>query len=160
MMTAVWTAGLVGCGALGGKPSARVVDAALVEQTDEGSRIEFVVELDNPRAENYPLASVWYAIDVEDAGTFRFTEYPIEALPGRGSSVGSADGEAMPGRQRLRLAGALPATGLAGRRWTVTGAVAYKPGGEIREILTDSGVPLPTAPFRGEGTLEAVNGER
>lgn len=131
-----------GCSATG-TPAARVLDAALVEQTDAGSRIEFVVELDNPRDEHYPLIEARYTIRVEGAGEFRFTEYPTAALPGED-------------RQRLLLAGALPATGLAGRRWSVSGAVSYQPGGELRQVLTDSGVPRPVASFRGKGTLRAA----
>lgn len=126
-----------------GAPRGRVLDAALVEETAEGSRVEFVVELENPREEHYPLVEAGYLLEVAGAGTFRFTEYPAEALPGQGT-------------QRLLLAGALPATDLAGRTWRVSGSVSYQPGGEFRQVLTDSGVPLPVASFDGKGTLQSA----
>ncbi|MFW5682489.1 MAG: hypothetical protein ACOC1G_05730 [Phycisphaeraceae bacterium] len=131
-----------GCGTAG-SPHGRVLDAALVEETPDGSRIEFVVELENPREEHYPLVEARYSLEVIGAGTFWFTEYPIQALPGNGT-------------QRLLLAGALPATDLAGRQWRVNGAVSYKPGGELRQVLTDSGIPLPVVNFDGRGKLETV----
>lgn len=134
---------LAGCGTPG-SPRGRVLDAALVEETPDGARIEFVVELVNPRQEHYPLVEARYSLDVDGAGTFRFTEYPTEALPAQET-------------QRLLLAGALPATDLSGKTWQVRGAVSYQPGGEFRQVLTDSGVPLPVIRFDGEGTLENVD---
>ena len=136
-------AALSGCGTPG-SPHGEVLDAAMVEETPDGSRIEFVVELENPRDEHYPLVEARYAVEVAGAGTFRFTEYPTQALPGKGT-------------QRLLLAGALPATDLAGRQWRVSGAVSYKPGGELRQVLTDSGIPLPVVHFDGKGTLETAS---
>jgi len=121
-------------------PKAMVTSTAVTDSTDEGSRIEFIVELDNPQDENFPLVEAYYTVSVEDAGSFTFTELPVEALPAKGI-------------QQLKLAAALPEADLEGRTYRISGHVSYKPDGEIRAILTESGVPLPTATFSASGTL-------
>lgn len=125
------------------RPEARVLDAALVEESPDGSRVEFVVEIDNPRDVGYPILDARYTVDVEGAGPFSFTAYPVEALPAEGT-------------QRLLLAGAFDRTGLAGRRWRVNGSLTYQPGGNLRAVGTDLGIPLPSVAFNGEGVLQAV----
>ena len=75
-----------------GSPRGRVLDAALVEETAEGSRIEFVVELQNPREEHYPLVEARYSLEVAGAGTFRFTE--VRGVAGAGDAAAAARGRA------------------------------------------------------------------
>jgi len=43
--------------------------------------------------------------------------------------------------------------GAVGQQYTASGSVAYVPPGEVRELLTDYKVPLPTTGFSGKGTL-------
>ena len=60
------------------------------------------------------------------------------------------------GRQTVPLVASFAADGqdLKGRACTVTGTISYRPPGQLRKVLTESYVPLPSVTFREQGVLE------
>jgi hypothetical protein len=133
---------LCGC-AVVKRPPANVTSVAVTEQTDQGGRIEVVVDLVNPNDDTpLPMPRAIYTVTVGDDKTFHFEQIPAATLPAAGV-------------QTLTLPAAFAdAAPLAGQPYRVTGRVEYTPPGEIRRILTDSGLPLPSSPFSAQGTLQ------
>lgn len=146
-----------GCATTAGiaEPRANVIEVSLVDQTAQGARVEVVIELLNPNAAPLPLLKADYSVRVAGVEPFVSSAQPNRTLPGRTAARGP-DPAPTPGRQLLRLAAAFATQGqeLRGASFQVSGTVTYEPPGEIRKMLTDSGVPLPAVPFTASGVLE------
>ncbi len=122
-------------------PSAEVVDVVVVGQTAAGVAVEAVVELSNPNAVQLPVEGVDVSFSLADGGSFVAASPPTVVLPPEGT-------------QRMRVRAALPTRGEpAGQTYDVSVTTRWVPPGEVRAILTDSGVPLPFVVARGQGVL-------
>lgn len=134
---------LLGCRGVS-QPQTRVLDVAVSEQTAQGARIEMTVAVENRSDVPLPVRSARYEVQVEELGSFAFRELPAVTLPPNGT-------------QTFTLAAAFAdgQTSLAGRRYDVTGRLAYEPPGEVRSLLTEYGVPLPAVSFDAQGRLES-----
>ncbi len=122
-------------------PSAKVTDVVVEERTSQGTRLVVIVELTNPNATALPLPKADYEVSVDGAGSFSFQVIPDATLPGKGV-------------QTIRFPAALAGgRSLAGRSYNVSGSIFYEPPGEVRRLLTEYRVPLPSAGFSKSGTL-------
>lgn len=132
-------------------PSASVESVRVIEQTTEGSRLEVLIRMENPNLTSLPLPSVTFTLNLQGIGTFAFTDTPHVTLPAKRN-----DGEHGPGIQFLRLPAAIATKGkdAHGAAYRVNGSIIYEPPGEIRKLLTDSNVPLPTMNFSKSGTVD------
>jgi hypothetical protein len=144
-----------GCAAGGGlaEPTARVVGVVLASQTHEGARLETVIELENPNRTPVPLVEAEYTVSLQGVGSYTAREWLHRTIP---AAAGPGDGGS-PGRQVVRLPVAIANTGwgdLAGAAYEVEGSVSYRPAGEIRQLLTEMRVPLPSVGFEGSGRVE------
>lgn len=119
-------------------PVVTVTDARVVEQTAEGARIDFTLELSNPNAVALPLIASRYQVSASGSAV-SLSHPPNRTLPAGG-------------RQTLILSAALPGS-LRGAEYNFSGSITYKPPGEIRQLLTESYVPLPSVGFTHQGTL-------
>lgn len=145
-----------GCAAGGGlaEPAARVADVVLASQTHEGARLETVVELENPNRTPVPLVEAEYTVSLQGVGNYTAREWLHRTIPAAGQGEGE---EGSPGRQVVRLPVAIANTGwgdLAGAEYRVEGSVSYRPVGEVRQLLTEMRVPLPSVRFEGSGRVE------
>ena len=124
-------------------PSARVKSVHVVEQSEEGARLEVEVELINENDVALPLLVTDYALDVDGAGRFEFLDTVNRTVPARG-------------KQTLRVAAAVPTGGrsLSGSTYRVSGLVRYMLPGELPRLAVESGVPPPSVDFVQEGRLE------
>jgi LEA14-like dessication related protein len=124
-------------------PQAEVQSVAVTQVTQEGARVEVTVELHNPNDMALPLRVSRYTLRIESIGEMRLTDLPPVTIPARGS-------------RRVVLPTAIATDGhpLQGHAYSFEGTVTYEPPGEIRKVMTESGVPLPSAAFRGQGTLQ------
>lgn len=143
VLAVLFAAVLVGCDGLQ-KPEARVTRVALAERTPEGLRVEMTVAVVNPNDTPLPVRWADYAVEVDEVGAFAFEGMPAVTLPPNGTqtftlAAAFADGEAP----------------VVGRAYRVSGAVGYEPPGEVRELFTQYGVPLPAVEFGARGELEA-----
>ena len=136
---------MVGCTGVQ-QPRVDVRSPQLLQTTQDGGRMSVTLELTNPNAEPLSLPRAFYALSVEGLGTYRFEGKPNAALPPRGS-------------QQVSFAGAIAAAPAEwqGRRYRVNGRIEFEPPGQIREMLTESGVPLPSITFEQEGELESAS---
>ena len=91
------------------------------------------VELQNPNNVPLPLRRAQYTVEVAGAEPFSFRDQPARTLPASG-------------RQTVELAAVFPGDA-TGATCHVSGWITYEPPGEIRKLLTESGIPLPNADF-------------
>lgn len=135
---------LGGCASGLKQVKARVDSVRIDEQTDQGVRVLVTVVAENPNDVALPIVRAKYEVDVADAEPFRFTDLPAVTVPANGV-------------QTVTLPAALAPTGggayADGAGYKVTGSLIYEPPGEIRKLLTQYGVPLPSASFKQQGTL-------
>ena len=124
-------------------PTVKVTAARMAEASDDGIRMEIMLMLSNPNDEPLPLTRVRYTVRLGGAGQYEGDTRPNTTLPaGR--------------EQELILPAAVATSGAAGGgavSYTVEGAIEYLPPGEVRELITEMGVPLPKVDFSGRGTI-------
>lgn len=134
----VFALGSTGCTNNLASPVARVSDVRVVQQTDQGSRVEVDVELTNPNSTPLPLVRSSYTVSAGAGQAYHSTERLNRTLPGKGKQVVT-----------------LPAvfTGAVGGSYNVSGGVTYEPPGEMRKLLTESYYPLPSVGFSGSGSM-------
>lgn len=124
-------------------PRSEVVGLRLTEQTEAGVRLEMLLAIHNPNDVSLPLKQAQYTVTLEQMGTFTFNKAANLTLPAEGM-------------QTLMFAAAFATDGqdISGFAWQAYGSVAYELPGEIRDLLTEYGVPLPTTNFRASGWLQ------
>ncbi|MBB6443228.1 LEA type 2 family protein [Phycisphaera mikurensis] len=127
------------------RPTIELVDLAVTRRTPEGVAFAATVEMSNPNAVELPLSGIGMTLSVKGLGSFDAPSPPSVSLPPRGS-------------KRMVLRGALPApvpadATLDGRAYRCAVAATYVPPGELREIGTESGFPLPVTRTSVRGTL-------
>lgn len=131
----------VGCSSVQ-RPTARVEQVAVTEQTPQGLRVEFTVALENPGDTPLPIRETRYSIELgESAKPFTFTDKTVATIPANGV-------------QTLTFPAAFADGDASGRPYHLTGAVVYEPPGEFRRLLTESRIPLPFVEFSATGNLE------
>lgn len=130
-------------------PQATVVMLTLVEQSRRGARLNALIDVSNPNPVSLPVTVVHYKVHIEDLPAHTFTDYPRIALSA------ATTNPLRTGQQRLELPVAVPAgrRSLVGRSYRIRGEITYEPPGVIRKLLTESGIPLPSIPFNGTGTI-------
>lgn len=135
--------GLTGCQAFE-RPHAEVRSVAVTERTAEGARVEVTVMVTNPNDVALPVRSADYAVQIDDVGRFSFNDEPPVTLPPRGT-------------QAITLPAAFVAgdAPIVGRQMRVSGLFRYQPPGEIRELMRDYHLPLPTVPFDATAELDS-----
>jgi len=127
-------------------PGAELSSGAVAARTAEGARVEMTVRVNNPNEVPLPVRGVDYQVVVDGVGTFEMDDTPPIALPPRGSETLTLPASFADGSQDW-----------AGRRYRLTGSLRYQPPGEVRELLTQYRVPLPTVPIEAEGRFAAAS---
>lgn len=125
------------------KPQTRVLALTITEQTDTGFRAEARVELVNENRVELPLLRVHYQIDIQGIGSVSLMDEAGRTLPARGS-------------QQIILPASFAWQGPVptDTPWLVKGRVSYYPPGELRQIMTETKIPLPESSFEGQGSLK------
>ncbi len=126
------------------QPEVEIVAVNLTEQTEQGARIEVTARLTNPNEVALPLKRYHLTFDADHRPAVTFRDLSNRTLPAQGEQL-----VVMP------LALATGAGNLTDGAYRVSGWIHYEPPGEIRRLLTESGIPLPSAAFRKEGALAA-----
>jgi hypothetical protein len=131
----------IGCNGLTNisTPKAHVTGVKIIDRSDTATRADITVQLINPNRTPLPLIKSHYTLNIEGAEPFSYTDRLNRTLPASGS-------------QEITL----PAVfiGKPTGNYKVDGTVTYQPPGEIRKLMTDSGIPLPFTFFDGEGKVE------
>lgn len=124
-------------------PVAKVISFKVTQQTDAGFRVEAVVELTNENRVPLPLLDIYYEISIDKVGTIALVDDANRTVPSFG-------------KQQMTLPASFAWDGPApaGASWTVTGRVKYDPPGELRQIMTETKIPLPDSNFHDTGKLE------
>jgi hypothetical protein len=118
-------------------PDVSVTGVELVSLSDEGASAAIELDLNSGAEVALPLTLARYTVEL-NGQQYRGDVEPNAVLPaGRSLTV--------------RLPAAV--SGAPGDRYSVRGRVEYEPPGQVRKVLTDLGVPLPSTGFSGEGEL-------
>ncbi len=136
------TAVLGGCSSKLHQVTARVDSVRIDQQTDQGVRVLVTVVAENPNDTPLPVVRTRYSVSLAGGGEFAFTELPKATLPANGTQTIT-----------LPAAFALNGADAVGTSYKVVGQLTYEPPGEIRKLLTEYNVPLPSASFKDEGQL-------
>ena len=127
-------------------PEAVVESARVVDQTDAGFRAEIVVRLINPNDVALRVERASVAFRLDGLKPYEARMEPTVALPPSGEQLWTVP---------VALAKPTPGWAPAGRRYRFDAELRFVPPGELREILTDSGVPLPWVEVSGAGEFGA-----
>jgi LEA14-like dessication related protein len=140
------TALLGGCSANLRQVSTRVDSVRVDELTDQGVRVLVTLVAENPNNIPLPIVKAKYKVTLAGisggGGEFTFTDLPKATLPAHGTQTIT-----------LPAAFALNGGNAVGVSYKVAGQLTYEPPGEIRKLLTEYNVPLPSASFKDEGRL-------
>ncbi|MHB1157873.1 MAG: hypothetical protein ACYC26_13680 [Phycisphaerales bacterium] len=133
---------LTGCGdkLLVATPTVTLDGVEIVDRTPEGARALIHLTLTNDGDVPLPLTDANYSLTLANA-TYSGGTNPNATLPAKGS-------------QSITLPAAVagsPADVPNGCSYTLSGSLHYEPPGQIRQVLTDIGVPLPSVGFNGNG---------
>ena len=127
------------------RPQTLVGEARVTEASAEGAAVAVPVSLSNPRGVPLPIREARFTmrVDAADAAPFHVTQQLAATLPAEG-------GQTVTLRSAFAVA---DGASLEGAPYVIEGTIVYEPPGEIRRLLTDSGLPLPSVRFAGQGTL-------
>ncbi|MAE64822.1 MAG: hypothetical protein CMJ18_11190 [Phycisphaeraceae bacterium] len=123
------------------RPSIQITGVEVHEQTDEGTLVHVLVDVENPNDVALPVVASNYTVQLDDM-VFAFNARPKRTLPARS-------------RQQIAVPAVFDTTGreVDGMTYRVRGRLTYQPPGQLRRFLTESHIPLPTMQYSGTGTL-------
>ncbi len=123
-------------------PVVDVMRVVLAEQSEEGVVVHAMIRVQNPNDVPLPLVASEYTVLLDPNYSFTFDDKPQQMLPAKGI-------------QELRLSAAFATKGqaVAGATYHIRGLVRYELPGQIRRILTDSGISLPAVVYSSTGQL-------
>lgn len=123
-------------------PMVDVMRVALAEQSEEGVVVHAMIRVQNPNDVPLPLVASEYTVLLDPNHSFTFDDKLQQMLAAKGI-------------QELRLSAAFATKGqaVAEATYHIRGLVRYEPPGQIRRILTDSGIPLPAVAYSETGQL-------
>ncbi len=121
-------------------PKAAILAVTPVVDTEQGSRVEAVLQLTNRSAIDLPLRNVTYTISVSGLDDFKLTEPARRTIPASET-------------QTVTLAAAFPAA-VNGRSWRVSGRIEYQPPKTFIENLAEESLPLPSVSFSASGKFD------
>lgn len=128
-------------------PSAEVVDVTVTGQSDEAVQLALLLEMRNPNDIDLPLRRSRASVSLGGLPTVSVNDRPPVTIPAKGEN-------------RFTLVTAIPTpAGFAvqGQSARVSGRLTFEPPGEIRGVLTETGVPLPTVGFSETLTLSTLD---
>ena len=141
---------LVGLGLLGGcstqseflpkwvvAPKLTVDGVERVAVSDAGASMSIVLTATNENEVALPLVHATYRLEVDGR------VYSTDTIPNATAPAGRS--------VTFRLPASL--AGAPGETYRVSGTIRYKPPGQLREAITDMGLPLPSATFNGAGDI-------
>ncbi len=138
---------LGGCSANLRQVTTRVDSVRIDEQTDQGVRVLVTVVAENPNDIPLPIVKAKYRVSLAGlsggGNEFAFIDLPKATLPAHGTQTIT-----------LPAAFALNSENAANLSYQVAGQLTYEPPGEIRKLLTEYNVPLPSASFKDDGALQ------
>lgn len=117
-------------------PQITVESVRRVAVSPAGSQYEIVLTLTNPNKEPLPLTLASYQLQIGGES------YSTQANPNAELPVGQT--------LTIRLPAAIVAQG---NDYSLSGSVHYKPLGQLRDVMTDVGIPLPRQAFRSAGQI-------
>lgn len=136
---------LVGCAGFSA-PRISVVDARVVEQTEQGVAVDFVLEGANANSEELPLQVVRYTLAIDGERVFSGERMAEATLRRFGTQTFilpvAAEWDDLPGK-------GAPGT----RRYRLAGTLQYIAPGALAEVFFDTGMRRPSVRFAAEGEL-------
>ena len=126
------------------RPTGEVLGVRVVDKTQAGVRVEATVRVTNPNPVELPVEEASVSFRLGERGrSFEAPVQPAVSLPPNGA-------------QTFTVAAAVPLPGrtvAAGLPYRFQTTLHYRPPGELREIMTESGIGLPSLTVGGNGRL-------
>ncbi len=127
-------------------PKLTVTDAALTGESPTGYVITFRLAAENSNRDQLPLRKISYTLWINEHQVFSGSRSPEATL-------------ARLAIQELRLPAAAPIDAEHPRpvgivSYRISGTLTYVTTSQLMEVLYDSGLPPPTAPFSHDGTID------
>lgn len=126
-------------------PKLSVIEARVTEVTQDGVRLEFLIDAENPNEEPLPLREARYSLSLDGDTVFNGFRAPQATLRRLGT-------------QRIMLPAVIRAEDIEGisptPSYRLSGTLGYVTPGEIADLLFDYRVRRPQAPFDDRGTLD------
>ncbi len=151
--------GMVGC-SWTRAPTIRVVDAAVVESSEDALTLSFQLDLSNPNDQPLRLGEFRYRLSIDWKPVFRgrrAAEATLSAkgtrqlaipavlafdrMPGPPAGEGATDVDRQGGPEPVEVG------------YTLAGSLVYLSPGELSEILFDTGVRKPSVGFKENGRI-------
>lgn len=129
-------------------PSVIVTGARLAEITDEAVAIKFGLDIHNPNVEPLTLVEFKYDLSIDGQRVYEGVRAAESVLAIKGDKHVE-----IPGVIRFDKAGWQPGGLPASANYRLNGRLQYVTPGKIVQILFDSGVRKPSAPFAGSGEV-------
>ncbi len=129
-------------------PTVSVMDATLIDATDEALALSFVMELANPNTAAVPLLEFRYTLAIDGKEVYagrRSGAVTLSAVDSRQVSL--------PAIVPYRALGWTPQTLPASVDYTFTGRLQYYAPKRLTQVLFDTGTRRPKVPFSARGTL-------
>lgn len=130
-------------------PVVTVLEASVVEVTDEALRFDVVLELTNPNSDPVELREFAYAVSIDGGHVYDGRRAAEATLSG-----GGAKRIALPVVVRFDRVGWSGPDAPRAAAWRVTGTLLYLTPGWLAEILLDTKLSKPEVGFTGDGRLD------
>ncbi len=144
LFVSIASSALVGCSSYRA-PTFQVIDARVVDRTNDGAVVQFTIEAKNDNSIPIPLRQARYSMDLDGQTVFAGTRSPETTLHKSGT-------------HQFVIPAAIKASSLAAispsPRYRLSGSLTYITPGAFAELLFDTGVARPSAPFGGEGSID------
>ncbi len=124
-------------------PTYELRGVEVVEQGERGASLRAVLVIRNPNAVGLPLRVSGVSIALEGLGSYAYDAMPAVSLPPSGEQV-----VLLPMAVALRRGASAE-----GAAYALSASLSFEPPGEVRRVLTDSGVPLPVVSVSESGTV-------
>ncbi len=122
-------------------PQATLVSAAIADQTDQGTVLDFGIEIHNPNAFQLPLRDVRYSLFLNGQRVFSGTR-SAESTVTRGSS------------QTIHLPASFVGQLPPNRTYTIDGRIYYSTPSALADVLFDANIYRPSVTFKHSGALD------
>ena len=138
---------IAGCSSIT-PPTLRVVEARVADRTEDGLKLEFVIDAENANDEALPLRAARYSLRLDGDTVFTGSRSPQATLRRLGT-------------QRITLPVVIPAAELLDigpmPEYRLSGTLSYVTPGEISDLLFDYRIRRPKVSFSDMGRLQLLD---
>ncbi|MBI1370235.1 MAG: hypothetical protein GC162_16495 [Planctomycetes bacterium] len=123
-------------------PTTDIASVNLVDASEKAGKYDITITLVNPNNFELPMTFATYSLTVGER-TYEGSAIPNTTLPAL-SQI------------QFTVPAVLEGPAAAGQNFTAEGTITLNPPGQIRQLIYELGIPMPTAHFDGQGTVQST----